>query len=115
MLGEHGKGLRNVDGLRLVAADVGTTTIAMELYDENGTVQDRFVCVNPQTEFGADVLSRIQAAQDPQKKRKDVSDDSKRFCPRGRALFEVVKGRGADGLRDRRKYGHELPDDGLGS
>ncbi|MBR4605711.1 MAG: DUF4445 domain-containing protein [Lachnospiraceae bacterium] len=70
MLGEHGKGLRNVDGLRLVAADVGTTTIAMELYDENGTVQDRFVCVNPQTEFGADVLSRIRAAQDPQKKEK---------------------------------------------
>ena len=70
MLGEDGKGLRNADGLRLVAADVGTTTIAMELYDERGIVQDRFVCVNPQTEFGADVLSRIQAAQDPKKKEK---------------------------------------------
>ena len=70
LLGTEGKGLKNADGLRLVAADIGTTTFAMELYGEDGSVQDRFVCVNPQTEFGADVVSRIQATQDPQKKEK---------------------------------------------
>ena len=62
--------LVNEDGLRLASADVGTTTIAMELYALDGSVQDRFVCVNPQTEFGADVLSRIRVAQDPEKKEK---------------------------------------------
>lgn len=52
----------NTAGERLVTVDVGTTTIAMELYAVDGTVEDRFVKVNPQMVFGADVLSRIQAA-----------------------------------------------------
>lgn len=51
-------------GRRLVTADVGTTTIAMLLYDEDGGVADRYVSVNPQTAYGADVLSRIRAAED---------------------------------------------------
>lgn len=49
---------------RLVTADVGTTTIAMLLYREDGGVADRYVAVNPQTAYGADVLSRIRAAED---------------------------------------------------
>ena len=49
---------------RLVTVDVGTTTIAMQLYDWDGGVAADFVCVNPQVRFGADVLSRIRAAQD---------------------------------------------------
>ena len=48
---------------RLVAADIGTTTVAMLLYREDGTVEDRYVAVNPQTVYGADVLSRIRAAE----------------------------------------------------
>lgn len=56
--------LENAAGRRLVAVDIGTTTIAMELMDSGGEVQDRFVTVNPQTRYGADVISRIQAAQD---------------------------------------------------
>ncbi len=46
----------------IVAADLGTTTIAMVLYDTNGRERDRFVTVNPQIQYGSDVISRIQAA-----------------------------------------------------
>ena len=51
-------------GKRLAAADIGTTTVAMLLYAEDGSVADRFLAVNPQTAFGADVISRIRAAQE---------------------------------------------------
>lgn len=57
--------LGNARGLRLVAADIGTTTIAMELLDETGGRAADFACVNPQTAYGADVLSRIRAAEAP--------------------------------------------------
>lgn len=52
------------EGKRLAVADIGTTTIAMLLYAADGTVCDRYVAVNPQTEYGADVISRIRAAED---------------------------------------------------
>ena len=42
---------------RLAVADIGTTTIAMLLYRQDGSVEERFAGVNPQTEYGADVLS----------------------------------------------------------
>ena len=61
--------LENPDGLRLIAADVGTTTIAMELYRADGSVEDGYAIVNPQTEFGSDVLSRITAATEAEKSR----------------------------------------------
>lgn len=51
---------------RLVTADVGTTTIAMLLYAKDGSVADRYVAVNPQTVYGADVLARIRAAENPE-------------------------------------------------
>lgn len=50
----------------LAAVDIGTTTIAMLLYNTKGLVEDRFVTVNPQTEYGADVISRIRAAEIPE-------------------------------------------------
>lgn len=50
-------------GERLVTADIGTTTIALQLYDENGHTTTDYACVNPQVCFGTDVLSRIRAAQ----------------------------------------------------
>lgn len=49
---------------RLVTADLGTTTVAMLLYGPGGTVADRYVALNPQTDYGADVISRIRAAED---------------------------------------------------
>lgn len=57
---------RNCDR-RLAVADVGTTTIAMLLYGADGAVADRYVSVNPQTVFGADVISRIRAAENCEK------------------------------------------------
>ncbi len=55
--------LQNEGRERLVTVDVGTTTIAMQLHREDGSVEDSFVLVNPQTGYGADVLARIQAAR----------------------------------------------------
>lgn len=47
----------------LIAVDLGTTTIAMQLI-ETGSEQviDTYCATNPQRVYGADVLSRIQAA-----------------------------------------------------
>lgn len=58
--------LKNDKGIRLMTVDIGTTTIAMQLYDADGKVVDSFPGVNPQTVYGADVLSRIKAAEEPQ-------------------------------------------------
>lgn len=55
--------LRNDRQERLITADVGTTTIAMQLHREDGSVEDSFVAVNPQSVYGADVISRIAAAE----------------------------------------------------
>lgn len=59
--------LKNDKGIRLMTVDIGTTTIAMQLYDTSGKVADSFPSVNPQVSYGADVLSRIEAAKDPGK------------------------------------------------
>lgn len=42
-----------------IAVDIGTTTIAAQLYDENQLVAQAG-CDNPQAAFGADVISRIE-------------------------------------------------------
>lgn len=88
------------DGRRLVAVDIGTTTIAMQLYDKGGRVQDSFAVVNPQTKYGADVLSRIQAAEEPEPKmelQKMVQDvlaqgfsRFQRQLPANESLFAVI-------------------------
>lgn len=59
--------LENTAGIRLMTVDIGTTTIAMQLYDVAGKVVDSFPSVNPQVGYGADVLSRIEAAKNPEK------------------------------------------------
>jgi uncharacterized 2Fe-2S/4Fe-4S cluster protein (DUF4445 family) len=46
-----------------IAFDIGTTTVAASLVDmENGKRLDRTGSLNPQREFGADVVLRLQAA-----------------------------------------------------
>lgn len=61
--------LRQVQGAKsdtsFILADIGTTTIAMELYDSEGNKVAEYVRPNPQRTFGADVISRILAAQNP--------------------------------------------------
>lgn len=47
----------------MAAVDLGTTTIAMQLREvETGRIIDTYCAMNPQRSYGADVLSRIQAA-----------------------------------------------------
>lgn len=66
---EYGASGEEQSGYRLIAADIGTTTIAMELYHKDGRTADRYVTVNPQVKFGRDVLSRISASKEEEKKR----------------------------------------------
>lgn len=87
---------------RLAVADIGTTTVAMLLYDRKGQVADRVVTVNPQTAYGADVISRIHAAAEPgaaktmQRQIREVLEQGlKRFCGRlesGETLYLVLAG-----------------------
>ncbi|MGI6254367.1 MAG: ASKHA domain-containing protein [Acutalibacter sp.] len=44
------------------AVDVGTTTLAANLYASDGRLLAQAVCVNPQAPWGSDVISRIGAA-----------------------------------------------------
>lgn len=54
-------------GNYLAAVDIGTTTVAMQLRSlQDGSILDTFTCLNPQGKYGADVLSRIEAAGNPQ-------------------------------------------------
>lgn len=52
-----------------VIVDIGTTTIAMELYDAVGQKKSQYVSPNPQRIFGADVISRIRAAENVMQQR----------------------------------------------
>lgn len=45
-----------------LAVDIGTTTLAARLYDSAGRLLSSGSCWNPQAAFGADVISRIEAA-----------------------------------------------------
>lgn len=47
-----------------VAIDVGTTTLAAKLYNTSGSLLAEVSCLNPQQKWGADVISRIEAALD---------------------------------------------------
>ncbi len=50
-------------GLYGIAADIGTTTIAMELVElPGGNVVDVYTAINRQRVYGADVISRIEAS-----------------------------------------------------
>lgn len=49
----------------ILAFDIGTTTVVAFLIDgHTGQVLSRASCVNPQSKYGADVISRIQYAMD---------------------------------------------------
>lgn len=47
----------------MIAVDLGTTTVAMQLVEmQTGRIRDTFCSMNPQRCYGADVLSRIKAS-----------------------------------------------------
>lgn len=51
------------ENMKMIAVDLGTTTIAMQLRDmKTGQTEDTYCVMNPQRSYGTDVLSRIQAA-----------------------------------------------------
>lgn len=51
-----------------IAADIGTTTIAMQLVElKTGKIADVYTSVNRQRAYGADVISRIEAANSGKK------------------------------------------------
>lgn len=79
--------LKNDKGIRLMTVDIGTTTIAMQLYDTDGKVVDSFPSVNPQTVYGADVLSRIKAAEDP-KIAADMQEKVRSLIEKGVQRFQ---------------------------
>ena len=47
-----------------VAIDIGTTTIAARLFDDEGRTLGDIARLNPQGEWGADVISRIESAME---------------------------------------------------
>lgn len=56
-------GRRCVPGETVLAIDLGTTTVAMQLREKaGGAVLGAYRCMNPQRRFGADVISRMEAA-----------------------------------------------------
>lgn len=46
------------------AVDVGTTTVAVKVFAQDGTPVGQAACLNPGRLYGADVMSRIQAAME---------------------------------------------------
>jgi len=65
-----------------VSADIGTTTICAHLLDESGKILSTATRKNPQTRFGADVISRIEKAMSGQ-------GDELAGCVRG-TLAEMI-------------------------
>ena len=45
-----------------IAIDIGTTTLAAKMFDEKGNELSAYGELNPEYKFGADVISRIEAA-----------------------------------------------------
>lgn len=79
--------LKNTEGYRLVTIDIGTTTIALQLHDAKGNVVDSLPCVNPQFSYGADVISRIHAAEEPAKLA-DLQEQVRAVIEKGLARFQ---------------------------
>lgn len=63
ILGKEEKDNPKCNGCYIIAVDLGTTTIAMQLRDiTTGEVTDTYCEKNPQSIYGTDVLARIEAS-----------------------------------------------------
>lgn len=75
-MGEFDKGNVAILGLKedtIIAIDLGTTTIAMELRGINTLKSyDNFCKINPQRKYGADVISRIQASNHSKNEKENL-------------------------------------------
>lgn len=84
------KKIEDTDG-NLVAVDIGTTTIAMQLRSRSdGAVLDVYTAINPQRKYGADILSRITAAE-VEKNRWDMMELVRGVLQDGLSHFSQVK------------------------
>jgi len=64
--------VRKGQTLTEAALDIGTTTLAAALFDATGEIVDRVTALNPQSRFGADVMSRIEACRREAKSCEDM-------------------------------------------
>ena len=63
-----------------VAVDIGTTSLAARLYGSDGNILAEAAAINPQQCWGADVISRIEAAMDGRARELAVSVRSAVNC-----------------------------------
>ena len=79
-----------------VAVDIGTTTIAMELFDHAGNSVAKDASMNHQRSFGADVISRIKASAEGSGElltttvRKDLTEGLKRLMAKSKGTVTAV-------------------------
>ncbi len=104
-----------------IAIDIGTTTLALGLVENSeGTVRHTVTSVNHQRAFGADVISRIQAANDgkltelSRSIRKDLSADMSRLLSEAEADFSEVEGIAVTGNTTMEHLLMEFPCETLG-
>lgn len=82
----------------MIAVDIGTTTIAMQLMDiAHGEVLETYTCMNPQRSYGADVISRIKAASEGAGERlqelvSEALKDGVRQLKKRIAKYETMEG-----------------------
>lgn len=78
----------------MIAVDLGTTTIAMQLVQiDTGKILDTYCAMNPQRRYGADVLSRIRASCEGQREELQrlvlsvLKEGVMQFSKNGRAIL----------------------------
>lgn len=73
----------------VIVADLGTTTIAMELRDlTGGQILGQYAALNPQRRFGADVISRMEAALRSEKEALELQELAVEEVRKGIAYFK---------------------------
>lgn len=71
----------------IVAIDLGTTTVAMQLMDQKtGNVLDSYSFLNPQRAFGADVITRMQQSLAGNRER--MEKETKSYIEKGINLWK---------------------------
>lgn len=77
------------EGEVIIAIDLGTTTIAMELRSlANGQVFGQYAALNPQRKFGADVISRMEKALQSDTDAKELKNLVTEELEKGIAYFK---------------------------
>lgn len=79
------------EGEVIIAVDLGTTTIAMELRSlANGQVLGQYAALNPQRKFGADVISRMEKALQSDADAKELKNLVTEEIEKGITYFKVL-------------------------